>query len=231
MRGREYDRAMRLFCFLFCIISFMMRSFSVKGESRYVTPKEPKISQKKVYMCKGDRILLKVKNTKKKGKWKSRNKKVAVVTKNGIVKAKRTGKAKITASLGKKTFSCTVVVQKMPVITYKNSIFTKELYKRIDSISTYLTESQGIKKRIKSKVGIAAVYSVLAGARLIDITGKKEEDMVGGVGVFFYLKDGTRKSFAVGYQVRADNAVYLAKDTKLGDRAGNCIRRYLVDPA
>lgn len=229
MRWSNYN-GKRVLCILFCFIFFMGSSVPIKGESRYVTPKKPKISQEKIYMCKGERIALKLKNTKKRGKWKSSNKKVAVVTNKGMVKAKKTGKAKITARLGKRTYFCTVFVEKMPVITYNNPVFTKELYKKIDWISTYLTESHGIRKRIKSKVGIASVYSILAGAELVDITDKKEEDMIGGVGVFLYLKDGTRRSYAVGFQVRTTNVVYSTKDANLGDQVANRIRKYLVDP-
>ena len=44
-------------------------------------------------------------------KWSSNNKKVAQVTQKGKVKAKKAGKAKITAKLGKKKYICIVKVK------------------------------------------------------------------------------------------------------------------------
>ena len=60
----------------------------------------------------GSKVTLKVKNTKKKVTWKSSKKKVATVSKKGVVTAKATGKATITAKVGKKKLSCKVKVVK-----------------------------------------------------------------------------------------------------------------------
>ena len=46
----------------------------------------------------------------KKIKWKSSNKKIATVSKKGLVKAKKAGKVTITAKQGKKKAKCTIVV-------------------------------------------------------------------------------------------------------------------------
>lgn len=58
----------------------------------------------------GGSINLKLLNNKKKVTWKSSNKKVASVTKKGKVKAKKKGKAKIIARVGKKKYTCKVTV-------------------------------------------------------------------------------------------------------------------------
>lgn len=80
-----------------------------------------KLNKKKVTLYVGKKVKLKVKNKNIKGKikWKSTNKKVAVVTKKGRVKAKKQGKATIIAKVGKKKLKCKIIVKKKrkPVTT------------------------------------------------------------------------------------------------------------------
>jgi endo-1,4-beta-xylanase len=70
-----------------------------------------KLNKKKVTLYVGKSVRLKVKGTKKKAKWKSSSKKVATVSSKGTVKAKKKGKAKITAKVGKKKLVCRVTVK------------------------------------------------------------------------------------------------------------------------
>ena len=62
----------------------------------------------------GKTVTLKLKNAPKgkKIKWTSSKKKVAVVNSKGRVQGKSAGKAKITAKVGKKKYTCTVTVKK-----------------------------------------------------------------------------------------------------------------------
>ena len=55
-------------------------------------------------------LQVKVKKTKKMVIWKSSHKKIAYVTKKGLVKARKKGNVKIYAYLGKKKFVCNVKV-------------------------------------------------------------------------------------------------------------------------
>lgn len=71
----------------------------------------PKISKKKATMTVGQTLQLKVKGTKKKVKWSSNKKSVATVSAKGKVKAKKAGKATITAKVGKKKYRCKVTVK------------------------------------------------------------------------------------------------------------------------
>jgi len=64
------------------------------------------ISNKTLKLKKGVSFQLKLKGTKKKPVWKSSNKKIATVSKNGKVKAKKAGKAVISAKIGKKKYKC-----------------------------------------------------------------------------------------------------------------------------
>lgn len=70
-----------------------------------------KLNKKKLVLTVGKKAKLKVKGTKKKVKWSSSKKKIATVTKKGVVKAKKKGTAKIVAKIGKKKYTCIVVVK------------------------------------------------------------------------------------------------------------------------
>jgi hypothetical protein len=69
-----------------------------------------KISETKVTLLVGTSTTLKVTGTKSKVTWKTSNKAVASVTAKGAVKALSVGTAKITATVNKKNYTCTVTV-------------------------------------------------------------------------------------------------------------------------
>ena len=64
-----------------------------------------KLNKTKITIYVGKTVTLKVQNNKKKVKWTTSNKKIATVTKKGKVKGKRSGKATITATVGKKKYA------------------------------------------------------------------------------------------------------------------------------
>lgn len=74
----------------------------------------PRLNYKKVTLVQGKKKRLKVRNLKKgrKVKWYSTKKSVATVSKKGVVKAKKKGKATIVAKVGKKKYRCKVIVKK-----------------------------------------------------------------------------------------------------------------------
>lgn len=69
-----------------------------------------KLNKSKLTLQTGKTSKLKLKNTKKKIKWSSKNKKVATVSRKGVVKAVSVGKTTIIAKSGKKKYSCKVTV-------------------------------------------------------------------------------------------------------------------------
>lgn len=69
-----------------------------------------KLSSTKLTLKKGQTKYLTVWNADSIVKWKSSNKKVASVTENGLVKAKKKGKAIITAEVGGKILKCQVTI-------------------------------------------------------------------------------------------------------------------------
>ena len=91
----------------FCMLATAVPATNVDAKAK------PKLNKKKITLTVGEKVKLKVKNAgKKKVKWKTSSKKVAKVNKKGVVKAKKVGKATITAKVGKKSFKCKVTVKK-----------------------------------------------------------------------------------------------------------------------
>lgn len=95
---------LRLFS-LFLIISLLVNIPVIS----YAKPKI-KLNKTSVTLTIGSTTTLKVKNTTKKVKWSSSNKSVAEVDSDGEVFANKSGKAKITAKVGKKKYVCKVEV-------------------------------------------------------------------------------------------------------------------------
>lgn len=84
----------------------------------------PRLNKKAVTITIGNTVELTVKNTTKKVKWSSSNKAVAKVDSDGDVTAKKAGKAKITAKVGKKKYTCNVTVPKQ-YISAKSAFIQK----------------------------------------------------------------------------------------------------------
>ncbi|MCH5251473.1 MAG: endo-1,4-beta-xylanase [Lachnospiraceae bacterium] len=107
-----------------CLIAAMIISLCGQGEITSAAKKKPALSKKKLTLKVGQSKKLSVKNAGKKvkKKWKSKNKKIATVSKKGKVKAKKAGKTYVTCKFkykGKKyTKKCKVTVKKKnPVVT------------------------------------------------------------------------------------------------------------------
>lgn len=83
-----------------------------------------KISKKKATLIKGQSVTLKIAGTKSKIAWKSSNKKVASISLNGKVTAKKKGNATITAKIGKKKLICKITVEN-PSISNKKITLKK----------------------------------------------------------------------------------------------------------
>ena len=79
----------------------------------------PKLSKKKTTLYIGESLQLTVKNATKKVKWTSSAKKTVSVTQKGVIKAKKAGKAVITAKVGTKKLTCKVTVKNVLKINKK----------------------------------------------------------------------------------------------------------------
>ena len=97
------------------LIAFMLTlalSFSLLSINNVSAASKIKINKSKIILYAGKTATLKLKNNKKKVRWTSSNRKIATVSKKGKVKAKKIGKAIITAKVGKKKYKCVVTVKK-----------------------------------------------------------------------------------------------------------------------
>lgn len=109
------------FCFLF---SSVIPTGQMKNAE---AAKKLKLNKKKVKVYVGKKVKLKVKNKKKnyKVKWKVKNKKIAKISKKGVLKGKKAGKTKVICTVkkgGKKVVlkaKVTVKKKKKPVPTKK----------------------------------------------------------------------------------------------------------------
>lgn len=100
----------------FAWVLAVMMVFSIFPATQVNAATKPKLSKTKITMTVGQSKKLKVKGISKKRakriKWKSSKKKVVTVTKTGKLKARKAGKATITAKVGKKKLKCKVVVKR-----------------------------------------------------------------------------------------------------------------------
>lgn len=104
----------KILSFLFCIVLCIALIDSQTAEAAV------KISKTKAIMEVDSTLKLKVTGTNSKITWKSSKKSVAAVDSSGVVTAKSEGKATITATVGKKKYTCEVtVVDSNKSITYK----------------------------------------------------------------------------------------------------------------
>ena len=83
-------------------------SFSLPSEA--LAAKKPYISAKKLTLTVGKSKKLTIRRTSKKVSWKSSNPNLVIVTQNGKIKAKKAGKATITAKIKNKKYRCRVTV-------------------------------------------------------------------------------------------------------------------------
>ena len=98
-----------------CLLSFALL-FGMIPASNVSAAKKVSLSAKRLTVTKGKRKTLKVKNTKKKVKWKilSGKQYISLKKKGNVavsIKGKKKGTAKVRAVVGKKKFTCTVTVK------------------------------------------------------------------------------------------------------------------------
>lgn len=135
------------------------------------------ISKKKVTICTGQTIQLKVNGVKKKARWTSSNKSVATVTQKGKVSAKKKGTTAITAKIGKKKYTCKVTVES-PKLS-KTSITVK-------NGKTYQLKMQNTKQKYKWSSKNKSIATVTSKGK---VTGKKTGT------TYIYAKSASGKTF------------------------------------
>ncbi len=166
-------------------MALVMGSFQMNVMAKRI-PK-PKLNKKNITIMMGKTSRLKLKNNKKKVKWRSLNKKIATVTKKGLVKGKSEGKTTIVAKVGKKKYKCKVRVRDPKKIYVdvkfdrKNKWeFTKEEVNWVDNVLTrqeivtakfIVTDMKAqVVKKENGKYDIIVDYTI---KRTYDYYGKK----------------------------------------------------------
>lgn len=134
-----------------------------------------KLSSNSILRAKGTTYTLKVKGTKKKAKWYSSNKNVAIVDKYGKVTIKNKGTAIITAKVGSKKYKCTVKVVNPKINkTYKTIIKGKTYDLKISGTSSKVTWSSNNKGvATVSKKGVVTAEKKGTATITAKVNGKK----------------------------------------------------------
>lgn len=165
------------------------------------------LSKQTCVIRKGKKVTLKVKYSPKKVKgtvsWKSSNKKVAAVSKKGVVTAKKAGKATITAKVKGKKATCSVIVGtpvKSVKVAAKSVTLTAGSSKAINA--TVLPKKASVKKlkytTSNKKVAVVSNKGI--------ITAKKQGKAV----ITAASTDGNNKKAAVKVTVKAKSAKEVA---------------------
>ncbi len=133
----------------------------------------------------GDKLNLDVNGAKEKsGKYKSSKKKLATVTKDGVVTAKKMGNAKITWKKGNKKYTCKVKVVKAPVLS------KKKLEVNAGMKETVTVNKYGNKKLTVTWTSSDKKIAKVSGGK---ITGISEGETVIKAKIKGYKKTCTRK--------------------------------------
>ena len=136
------------------LIIIVLTLFGVLSFTAFADDSAPVLNAKKKEIPIGTSFKLKVKNYTGKASFKSSNPKIAKVSANGKITAKKPGKANITAKVNGKTFKCKVTSKVALKITYK---FKKRIKinvgqsKKIKKIYKYTTNLDTLKKYISTK--------------------------------------------------------------------------------
>lgn len=99
--------------------SIILSSFAFDEAIMAKKKTKVKLNKSKLSLYVGKKAKLKVKGTKKKVTWKTSKKKVVTVSTKGVLKAKKKGKATITAKVTGKKLKCKVTVKKKKKVTPK----------------------------------------------------------------------------------------------------------------
>lgn len=94
------------------VFALILGQLSIYCPDTLAKGKVVKLNRKSYTLTVGKTVKLKLLNTKKKVKWSSSKKSIAVVSKKGLVKAIKKGKAVITAKCSNKKYTCRITVQK-----------------------------------------------------------------------------------------------------------------------
>lgn len=126
----------------------------------------PKLNKTKVTISVKKSYRLKVIGTAKKVEWKSSNKKVAAVSKNGKVTGKKRGSAVITAKVNKKTYKCKVTVTE-PKPTLNKTHVTLTITNQKTKPAVQLTVKNIAGKKVKWETSSKKIAAVSKNGKVV----------------------------------------------------------------
>ena len=136
-----------LFIFLLMAVIVSGNSNSMLVQPVTVEAASSVLNKTSITLSKGQKVQLK--SRKKVSKWISNNSNIASVSKNGTVTAKRNGKTKVTAVVGRKKYTCNVTVKNIKVKKIKISGKTSIQTGKSTSMHIIVTPSNASNKKIK----------------------------------------------------------------------------------
>lgn len=158
---------------VFSIFMILALVIGILGNGSQVQAAKVRLNMTKKVLTVGKTVTLKVKGTKKKVKWSSSNKKVASVNSKGKVKAKKAGKATITAKVGKKKYKCKITVKKKKS-TKKTTTTQKTTTEKSTEKTTEKTTEKSTETTEKTTAPSEATKKYNAGEYSITQTHKGE---------------------------------------------------------
>lgn len=150
------------------LLAFMVVANSTTPTTTQAASKV-KLNKTSVSVKVGKTITLKVKGTTKKVSWSSKNKKIATVSKKGVVKGKKAGTTYVYAKVNKKSLKCKVKVTKVtskpakptstPISTKKPAPTPTNLPTTIPSVPKNDSDVKVLTKIIEAQVASGATIS------------------------------------------------------------------------
>lgn len=147
---------------------------------------QPTLSHKKVYVFKGKKLKIQLKNVKSKVKWTCDNNSIASISSEGVITGKRVGTTKVVATYKGQKYYCSVIVESPQLNktklnltvgkTYRLKVTgTKQAVKWSSSNKNIVTVQNGLVHA--KRVGSANITSTVAGKYKIvcKIIVKKKE--------------------------------------------------------
>ena len=167
----------------FCMLGSLLPANTVQTEAAAVKLKKITLNQSFRVIKKGGKVKLKASFNPKKAKttvtWKSSNKKVATVSKSGVVKGKKKGKATITAKAKGKKATCKIQVG-VPVkkITVAKKNITLKVGQSVSAGASVQPANASVKKmtyssnnnKVATVTSAGMIRGVSAGTAQIQVT-------------------------------------------------------------
>lgn len=192
---------------------------TVEGGTGIISNPVIKLNATKKTIYTGNTFTLVLKNATNDVTWKSSNKKVATVTKKGVVKGVAKGTATITATSNGKKYTCTITVKKLTAVAAYKAFLTKgkmTVYNREVDIDKFIyldIDRNGTKELIVLNPNGGLVYTFTNGKM------KKLETLY-TVNLGEYIDFGynpSQKTFTVSNNISAGGSsnVYQIKNGEL----------------